>query len=103
MYPFHINDPEFADALVDTFLEISLGNPKDSTHLQNPVSEPNLELQDVSNLNSSSHETIYYSLSNYPDARPGYSQNHFFIIIICQNLGFYQSLMRMRNYTWSKR
>ncbi|KAJ6732854.1 UPF0261 DOMAIN PROTEIN [Salix koriyanagi] len=70
VYPFHINDPEFADALVDTFLEISLGNPKDSTHIQNPVSEPNLELQDVSNLNSSSHETIYYSLINYPDARP---------------------------------
>ncbi|KAF9678276.1 hypothetical protein SADUNF_Sadunf07G0018100 [Salix dunnii] len=70
VYPFHINDPEFADALVDTFLEISLGNPKDSNHLQNPVSEPNLELQDVSNLNSSSHETIYFSLSSYPDARP---------------------------------
>ncbi|XP_011025844.1 PREDICTED: uncharacterized protein LOC105126622 [Populus euphratica] len=70
VYPYHINDPEFANALVDTFLEISLGKPKCSTHLQNPVSEPNLELQDVSNLNSSSCETICYSPSNYPDARP---------------------------------
>lgn len=70
VYPYHINDPEFADALVDTFLEISLGKPKCSTHLPNPVSEPNLELQDVSNLNSSSCETICYSPSNYPDARP---------------------------------
>ncbi|KAJ6378841.1 hypothetical protein OIU78_028962 [Salix suchowensis] len=43
VYPFHINDPEFADAL---------------------------SFRDDSNLNSSSHETIYYSLSNYPDARP---------------------------------
>jgi hypothetical protein len=102
VYPYHINDPEFADALVDTFLEISLGKPKCSTHLQNPVSEPNLELQDVSNLNSSSCETICYSPSNYPDARPGYSQKHFSIIIICQNVGFYQSLMKMRNYTLSK-
>ncbi|KAJ9172747.1 hypothetical protein P3X46_015957 [Hevea brasiliensis] len=29
VYPYHINDPEFADALVESFLEICSGNPKD--------------------------------------------------------------------------
>ncbi|KAJ6288398.1 hypothetical protein OIU76_024393 [Salix suchowensis] len=70
--PFH--DPEATDTLL-TELQKRIQTTedrqvKDSTHIQNPVSEPNLELRDDSNLNSSSHETIYYSLSNYPDARP---------------------------------
>ena len=55
--------------LVDIFLEISLGKPKDSTHLRNPVSEPSLDLHDVFTLNPSSHETVYYSPSNYPDGQ----------------------------------
>ncbi|KAF5736011.1 hypothetical protein HS088_TW14G00143 [Tripterygium wilfordii] len=31
VFPYHINDPEFADALVDSFLEINLKNPIHST------------------------------------------------------------------------
>lgn len=77
MYPCHINDPEFADALVDTFLEISMNNPMDSTHSSPPqiaICEHSKD-HDISSMNLSSYGTIYHSPNNYPDARPGYIQN----------------------------
>ncbi|KAJ0039537.1 hypothetical protein Pint_28343 [Pistacia integerrima] len=72
VYPYHINDPEFAEALVDAFLEISGKNPMDSNSLQNILCEPSQGLHEnsVSNINISSHGMISYSPSNFPDARP---------------------------------
>ncbi|XP_050228570.1 toMV susceptible protein tm-1(GCR26) isoform X2 [Mercurialis annua] len=62
-YPFHVNDPEFADALVESFLEISMQSPI-------PVSETTRDIQNVPDVKSSSSGTICYSPSNYPEARP---------------------------------
>ncbi|KAF2290787.1 hypothetical protein GH714_015458 [Hevea brasiliensis] len=66
---YHINDPEFADALVDSFLEISLENPMESSPSQIAIYEPCLE-HNISTVKSSSCGMICYSPSNYPDARP---------------------------------
>ncbi|WCJ24979.1 hypothetical protein M5689_006899 [Euphorbia peplus] len=66
----HINDQEFADALVDSFLEISLKNPVHPTSPKTNISEPSQDLHNISNLKSPSCQTICYSPSNFPDARP---------------------------------
>ncbi|KAJ9147046.1 hypothetical protein P3X46_029251 [Hevea brasiliensis] len=66
---YHINDPEFADTLVDSFLEISLENPMESSPSQIAIYEPCLE-HNISTVKSSSCGMICYSPSNYPDARP---------------------------------
>lgn len=72
LYPCHINDPEFANALVDSFLEISTKNSKDSSFLQIAKPEANQEFHEdtVSKMNSSSLGAILYSPSDFPDARP---------------------------------
>ncbi|XP_022741802.1 uncharacterized protein LOC111293274 [Durio zibethinus] len=72
MYPYHINDPEFADALVDSFLEICLKNPTDCSLPQVASSESSQDLQKGHdyNVNSSNSGTLTYSPSNFPDARP---------------------------------
>ncbi len=77
LYPCHINDPEFANALVDSFLEISIKNSKDSSFLQIAKPEANQEFHEdtVSKMNSSSFGAILYSPSDFPDARPGCSLN----------------------------
>ncbi|KAK9284124.1 hypothetical protein L1049_023291 [Liquidambar formosana] len=68
VYPYHINDPEFANALVDSFLEISMKNSKDASPQH---SEPNQDLHvDFSKNKSSGYEIISYSPSDFPDARP---------------------------------
>eukprot|EP00257_Ricinus_communis_P017725 XP_015576238.1 uncharacterized protein LOC8273361 [Ricinus communis] len=69
VYPYHINDLEFADALVNSFLEISLKSPIDSSPPQSPIHESIQRLHNIPN-NSSSCGTICYSPSNFPDARP---------------------------------
>uniref|UniRef100_A0A2P2PJ87 Uncharacterized protein MANES_02G097100 n=1 Tax=Rhizophora mucronata TaxID=61149 RepID=A0A2P2PJ87_RHIMU len=63
--PFHINDPEFADALVNSFLEISLDKPTDSICTPLAASAPCQDL-DILSVHLSCHGTI----CNYPDARP---------------------------------
>lgn len=78
MYPYHVNDPEFADALVDSFLEISLKNPTDSSPSHVAVDEPSQD-HSISTVKPSSSGTICYSPSNCPDARPGTMD--FFIMI----------------------
>ena len=73
LYPCHINDSEFANALVDSFLEISAKNSKDSSFVQIASPEANQEFQEntVSKMNLSSFGAILYSPSDFPDARPG--------------------------------
>lgn len=71
-YPYHINDPEFVKALVDSFMEICSKNPTDSSLPQVASCESSQDLQkghDYS-MNSSSSGTLTYSPSNFPDARP---------------------------------
>ncbi|KAK6237431.1 hypothetical protein QUC31_002900 [Theobroma cacao] len=72
MYPYHINDPEFVDALVDSFIEICSKSPTDSSLPQVASCESSQDLQKDHdyNMNSLSSGTITYSPSNFPDARP---------------------------------
>ncbi|XP_050292179.1 toMV susceptible protein tm-1(GCR26) isoform X3 [Quercus robur] len=72
LYPCHINDSEFANALVDSFLEISAKNSKDSSFLQiaSPVANQEFQENTVSKMNISSFGAFLYSPSDFPDARP---------------------------------
>ncbi|KNA10077.1 hypothetical protein SOVF_147710 isoform B [Spinacia oleracea] len=69
-YPYHINDPEFANALVDAFLEISSKSAPDSSREKLSADEHNQDVcEDVkTEANSSSLPCIHYSLSEFPDA-----------------------------------
>ncbi|CAN0861640.1 ToMV susceptible protein tm-1(GCR26) [Linum grandiflorum] len=69
VFPYNINDPEFANALVDSFLEITLEHPMKPTPSEAPKCEPSQD-QSKRNVESSRSSTIPYSPSNYPDARP---------------------------------
>lgn len=64
VYPFHINDPEFAELLVETFLDISASKRKDPS-IQNVVSDVS-----ESKIYVSRHQAIHYHLSDFPDAKP---------------------------------
>ncbi|CAM8900488.1 unnamed protein product [Rhodiola kirilowii] len=69
VYPYHINDIEFANALVESFLEISSKRSEDVSH---DVSVPNEDL--VKNFpdeeKSSDKNTVCYSLNSFPEAKP---------------------------------
>ncbi|KAF8406464.1 hypothetical protein HHK36_008551 [Tetracentron sinense] len=71
-YPYHVNDPEFANALVDQFLAISLKDSKDASAQQNAFPEPNQDLHEdyISKRNIPDCGTICYNPSDFPDARP---------------------------------
>lgn len=72
--PYHINDPEFANALVDSFLEIC-GSGK-SYIMHRGISEPNQDMEErqennpPSKISSMGNRTICYSLTDFPDAKP---------------------------------
>lgn len=68
--PYHINDPEFVDEVVGSFLEICK-NLKYNSDQQDFV-DPNHNLQEgsASKINTSGYGTISYSLSDFPDAKP---------------------------------
>ncbi|CAN6698619.1 unnamed protein product [Malus baccata var. baccata] len=71
VFPHHKNDPEFVNALVDFFLEISTKSyiqctPKVST----PESNQQIHESSVSKIYLSSSETVPRNLSDFPDARP---------------------------------
>lgn len=74
MYPFHINDREFAEVLVNSFLEITSIDTKDSCGLKIVLAEPsqNLRKNSISESNLSADRNIMYSPSDFPEARPGY-------------------------------
>ncbi|XP_043709710.1 toMV susceptible protein tm-1(GCR26) [Telopea speciosissima] len=71
-YPYHINDPEFANALVDLFLAISVKNSKDAGLQQDTVLEDcrHLHEEHISKGNLSGCGIICYSPTDFPDARP---------------------------------
>ncbi|KAL2662587.1 hypothetical protein GLYMA_02G053800v4 [Glycine max] len=69
VYPHHINDLEFSNALVDAFLEINEKTSKGSTHQQvaSPESVEQFHEDNVSN--ASSFGTILYTPNEFPEAR----------------------------------
>ncbi|XP_054824995.1 toMV susceptible protein tm-1(GCR26) isoform X2 [Prosopis cineraria] len=70
VYPYHINDPEFANALVDSFVEINNKNTNNSSHprVAIPGSVETAHGDDVST--ASSIGAFLYTPSDFPDARP---------------------------------
>ncbi|XP_021834404.1 uncharacterized protein LOC110774166 [Prunus avium] len=72
VYPHHINDHEFANALVDSFLEISTKSSIRSPPSQVSIPESNQQAHEssVSKMNFSSSGTILRNLIDFPDARP---------------------------------
>ncbi|XP_020238263.1 uncharacterized protein LOC109817435 isoform X2 [Cajanus cajan] len=73
VYPYHINDLEFANAMVDAFLEINEKTRTDSTRrpVASPKSVEHFHEDHISN--ASSLGTIVYTPSEFPDARIGIS------------------------------
>lgn len=69
VYPYHINDLEFANAMVDAFLEINEKTRTDSTRrpVASPKSVEHFHEDHISN--ASSLGTIVYTPSEFPDAR----------------------------------
>ncbi|OVA18772.1 Uncharacterized protein family UPF0261 [Macleaya cordata] len=70
-YPYHINDPEFANALVDSFLEISIETFKDCPQ-QSAFLEASQDLQDksISKEIISGRGTIFSIPVDFAEARP---------------------------------
>lgn len=69
VYPHHINDLEFANALVDAFLEVN--EKKGSTHPQVAIPEFVEHFPEVSVSSKSSFGTIVYAPNEFPEAKPG--------------------------------
>lgn len=73
--PYHINDPEFANALVDAFLEIATMKPKiiKSPHPQDETQSGG-ELLNKKEIESQQYLTDYkivqHPLNEFPDAKP---------------------------------
>ncbi|XP_078431575.1 TIM-barrel signal transduction protein [Wolffia australiana] len=62
-YPYHINDPEFAAALVESFLEVAGGGGKDESPASLPAVDPGRKVS------SRSREIILKSPVDFPDAK----------------------------------
>lgn len=82
MYPHHINDLEFANALVDAFLEISENTNKDSTRTRVAIPESIEHFHMDYASNASSLGTIVYVPSEFPDARPGTRLNFHYAFLL---------------------
>lgn len=70
--PYHINDPEFANELVDSFLKICKC-VKGQNHHQT-VSKPDEDLKTVNSgagVSPQNSVNISYSLNDFPNAKPG--------------------------------
>uniref|UniRef100_A0A803L6W4 Tm-1 protein n=1 Tax=Chenopodium quinoa TaxID=63459 RepID=A0A803L6W4_CHEQI len=81
-YPHHINDPEFATALVDAFLEISSKSATNSHLKKLTANGHNQDLsEDVkAKADSSSYPSVEYSLSEFPDANKDTLQRRHMIL-----------------------
>lgn len=79
MCPYHINDLEFANALVDSFLEICKTSEAPSGH--QAIGEPKKDVQ-IDNCASTmtGFGTVSYSLNDFPEAKLGYNILLFFCI-----------------------
>lgn len=79
VYPHHINDPEFANELVNSFLEISTRNSTDSSSLRDSVSESKQHV--LKKGVSKGDGIIVRSPSDFPDARPETLQRTWAILL----------------------
>lgn len=71
VYPYHINDVEFANAIVDSFLEINKKNGKEfSPQTSVAVSIEDSNVGAVPTMGYSSFKVTIYSPSDFPDAHP---------------------------------
>lgn len=71
VYPYHINDVEFANAIVDSFLEIDKNSGKEfSPQTSVAVSIEDSSVGAVSTMGYSSFKAAIYSPSDFPDAHP---------------------------------
>ncbi|KAH6755995.1 TIM-barrel signal transduction protein [Perilla frutescens var. hirtella] len=68
--PHNINDPEFATALVDSFLEISTNFKDISSHAIHEAMQRTQSKTSTSEISSQNIVPVSYSLSNFPDAKP---------------------------------
>lgn len=73
IFPNHINDPEFAEALVDSFLEIfkfsRSGTPQQTVRTPESQSLVN----DILKGNYSDGTAIWRAPIDFPDAKPGFA------------------------------
>lgn len=70
-FPYHINDPEFANALVDSFLEIGSNISEDFGHQQNAFLNLNQDLpKEGIPVKLPGYGSIDSSFMDYPEARP---------------------------------
>lgn len=89
MHPYHINDPEFANALTESFLEIYSKNTAESSVSQVAPLSRQESKGHVSCMDTLTRGSVQYSPSNFPDAKPGcYKLYHVLIfhgevIILC--------------------
>ncbi|XP_072998779.1 toMV susceptible protein tm-1(GCR26) isoform X1 [Typha latifolia] len=73
VFPYHINDPEFADALVNSFLKMNVNISKSTVTRQSAViaRKPTLNVEDtVTGRNISDDRAIWRTPVEFPDARP---------------------------------
>jgi len=85
VYPYHINDVEFANAIVDSFLEIDKNSGKEfSPQTSVAVSIEDSNVGAVSTMGYSSFKAAIYSPSDFPDAHPG---ENLITLLFCQMRG----------------
>lgn len=73
MFPYHINDPEFAIALVDAFLSMDIKSSDTIIHKSNmvlPKQDANTK-ESCSGQRTSDSSIIWRPPMDFPDARPG--------------------------------
>lgn len=69
LYPYHINDAEFAKAIVDAFLEIDRAARREPPAAFNSTKDMNKEQE--SGISYSSFTAAFYQPTNFPSAKPG--------------------------------
>ena len=86
VYPYHINDPEFAEVLVNSFLEITSKNT-DSCGPKMVLAETSQDLKKTSfsESNLSAGRNIGYSPSDFPEKRPGYYRCHSLDLLLLES------------------
>lgn len=68
--PYHINDLKFANAIVDSFLEISTEFKGNGSHATHESTRGTQSKTSAIEINCQNTMPISYSLSNFPDAKP---------------------------------
>ena len=73
LLPYHINDPEFANALVDAFLSMDIKPSSTTTQKNNMVlpKQDTNEKESPSGQKTSDSSIIWRPPVDFPDARPG--------------------------------